>query len=89
MEIRKTKKIVKEIEVVTESYIQCDKCGEKISKQIYEIFDFDFEVRKGLGFPSGGNGIQINLDLCQKCCEEALNLLEENGFKIHSKKWDY
>jgi len=89
MEIRKTKKIFREVEVVVECYDKCDKCGEKIDTELYETFEFEFEVRTGESYPSGGYDEKKLLDLCQECSKEAVTLLEQNGFKIRTEDWDY
>ena len=89
MEIKKTKKVVKEVLETTEHYYTCDKCGAKIETNSYDAFEFDFELREGRCYPEGGGGAKYLLDLCKNCAPKAVELLRENGYNVREEDWDY
>ncbi len=88
MEVKKTRKVIKEVETI-EFYYTCDKCGEKITSGSFDAFEFDFELKEGSCYPEGGSGKKQLLDLCKTCAWDAVNLLKENGFKVREEDWDY
>jgi len=87
MEVKKTKKELKEVEVIVENYYTCDKCGVKIEDKYGDAFEFDFELKEGCSYPDGGGGEKQLLDLCKDCAWDAVNLLKENGFKVREEDW--
>lgn len=87
MKIRKTE--MRLTEVPTESYELCDKCGEKITMDAYDAFEFDFEYKIGQAYPEGGGGEKYTLDLCIDCAKKVIILLEQNGFRVQHSEWDY
>ena len=88
MNVVRTIKELKEVDVVVEDFLQCDKCGNEIKTGLYDAFSFDFEVRTGESYPEGGNGQLFNMDLCQECFKELLELLKENKYRVDEKEWD-
>ena len=84
--------IIKEkrmIEVVVDSYILCDKCNKKIESSVsFDAFECEFLYKEGSVYPEGGYGDKSELDLCQRCGKEAIELLEKHGFKVQTKDWE-
>lgn len=89
MQVKKTEKQTKEVNVVVESYTLCDKCNEKIVKDAYDAFDFTFEHKTGTSYPEGGSGEQDEMDLCDKCSKELVEFLRAKGYRITTKEWDW
>ena len=89
MEIKKIKKVIKEVTETLEHYYTCDKCGKKITDKSYDAFEFDFELKEGTCYPEGGGGEKYLLDLCKNCAPKAVELLKENGYKVRKEDWDY
>lgn len=90
MEVKKTEKVMKEVEEVLEQYTICDKCGKRITKEsTYDATDFEFELTEGSKYPEGGSGTKFTLDLCNDCANDSVTLLRENGFKVQEKEWSY
>lgn len=82
------KKEFKMTEVVTESFTVCDKCQERITLSDYnDLFKFNLEFVMGFGYPEGDSGKCWELDLCQDCAEEALTLLQRNGFNTQQREF--
>lgn len=68
----------------------CDKCGEKICSKSYDAYDEDwFSARFGSSFPECSLGHEFNMDLCQDCTRELIDLLEDNGFHIRKEEWGF
>lgn len=88
MKVRKTRKVVKEVEEVTESFIECDKCKEKIKKGFFDRFQCTFEYREGTVYPEGGSYEETSMDLCQHCGGELINVLESLGYRLSSEEVD-
>ena len=81
---------MKMLEVTIESYTLCDKCNEKIETESnYDAFKCEFVYKTGDSYPECGNGDKFELDLCQKCGKEAVELLKGNGFKVQESEWDW
>lgn len=77
-------------EVTIKSYTLCDKCNEKIETESnYDAFECEFIYKTGDSYPEGGSGEKFELDLCQKCGKEAVELLKGNGFKVQESEWDW
>lgn len=89
MNIYITKKVVKEVDVVMEDYTQCDKCGDKIEVDEYDVFECHLVHKSGERYPEGGNGEENTMDLCQKCTTDLMVLLYENGYNVNKGEWDY
>lgn len=87
MKIEKTEKRL--VEVIVEKYTLCDKCGEKVSKDNFDAFNFNLEYHTGENYPEGGSGEKTTLDLCIECAPKLIELLNNNGFKTNAKDWDY
>jgi len=86
MEVRITEKQVREIEVTKESYTLCDKCDSRIIKRIYDAFDCEICITTGECYPEGNNIMVSNVDLCQKCSDDLVILLKNNGYRINTKE---
>lgn len=88
MRVIRTEKQLKEVEVVTENYYQCDKCNNRIKSRIYDAFSFDFEYVTGDSYPDGGSGERTTLDLCANCAEDLMELLKTNGYRLNKSEWN-
>jgi hypothetical protein len=89
MYVKKTKKEIKEVEVVTESYNLCDKCNEEIQTPGFDAFEFELEYRTGETYPECGSGDKKEMELCAKCADDCIQLLKNNGYRINESKWDW
>ena len=89
MEIKKSHKVMKEVEVIDERYTQCDKCGDRIKIGGYDAFCCELEHKTGSSYPEGGSGDIDTLDLCQDCAKDLIKLLKENEYNVQSKEWDW
>ena len=89
MYISITKKVVKEVEEVTDSYYQCDKCETRIKKEhSADAFDMDFEINTGTAWNSGqGSGDRWKMELCEKCAIDLKDELITKGYKIRHNEW--
>ena len=65
----------------------CDKCGNRVHKERFELFEFQLEYRTGTHYPEGGSEDEWSLDLCQECAPKLLKILQDNGFKPRHKEW--
>ncbi len=83
------KKEVKTLEVVTERYYLCDKCGNRIEKDTYDAFEFELEYTTGTSYPEGADGDKWSLELCSECAPKAIKLLEENGYKVQHTEFNW
>ena len=90
MKVEKKEKQVKEVDVITERYTLCDKCNCKIKKESsYDVFESHFTHKTGDAYPEGGSGYIQDMDLCQKCTNELVELLRLNGYRINDSEWDW
>lgn len=90
MEIKVTKTVTKEVEEVVSWYTQCDRCGETVTTDdMYDAFEFDLLINKGVIYPNGANYNKTTLDLCKSCTEDFKKLLTDNGYKLQVKEIDY
>ena len=89
MYVKKTEKQIKEVDVVTESYSLCDKCNEKIRTGSYDAFEFELEYKTGSSYPEGGSGEKKEMELCDKCADDCIRLLKDNGYRINESQWDW
>jgi hypothetical protein len=89
MYVKKTEKQIKEVEVTTESYTLCDKCNQKIQTKGYDAFEFELEYKTGDSYPEGGSGEKKEMELCDKCADDCIQLLKDNGYRINESEWDY
>ena len=87
MRVVKKEKIMKEVEVTSESYTLCDKCNCKIEKDRFDAFECEFVHKTGSSFPEGSYGEQQEMELCQKCAVELVELLRSNGYKLIDSEW--
>ena len=89
MEVIKTEKRMKEVEVTIERYTLCDKCNNKIERESsFDVFECKLEQRTGEHYPEGGSGEKDKMDLCQKCAKDCIKLLTDNGYRISHSEWD-
>tara|TARA_R110000765_G_scaffold327923_1_gene418957 strand:+ start:458 stop:727 length:270 start_codon:yes stop_codon:yes gene_type:complete len=89
MYVKKTEKQIKEVEVITESYSLCDRCNEKIQTGSYDAFEFELEYKTGDSYPEGGSGEKKEMELCDKCADDCIQLLKDNGYRINESEWDW
>jgi len=89
MKVFETEKQIKEVYVTLESYTLCDKCNEKIKKDTYEQFKCELIHETGTNYPEGGSGEKQEMELCQKCAVELIELLKTNGYRIADSEWDW
>ena len=83
MYVQKTENQIKEVEVITESYRLCDKCNKKIQVGGYDAFEFELEYITGTSYPEGGSGKKKEMELCDKCADDCIQLLKDNGYRIN------
>jgi len=102
MRFKETEIVNKLVEVTIKDELKCDKCGCLIfgecryDKMVtvpdgyshFDAFNFTFKVKTGYQYPECQGGEQHNLDLCEKCSDEAMELLLKNGFEIKTEDWD-
>lgn len=67
----------------------CDKCNQEVDNDIYDAFKFDLTYKKGECYPDGGSGVKVDIDLCPKCAEDLISLLENNNYRTNTSDWDY
>lgn len=89
MQVLKKELRTQEVEVVVESYSLCDKCNEKIKTDNYDAFECEFSHKTGSSYPDGGSGNLQELELCQKCAVELVELLRQNGYRVNDSEWDW
>ena len=89
MYVKKTEKQTKEVEVTTESYSLCDKCNEKIQTRSYDAFTFELEYKTGNNYPERTSGNRKEMELCDKCADDCIKLLKDNGYRINESEWDW
>ena len=77
------------MDVITERYNLCDKCGEKIEVVSYDAFECTVEHKTGESYPEGGSGDVENLELCKTCAIKMIDLLSSNGYNIQKTEWDW
>ena len=83
MRIKKTKKVIKEVEVTISDVNLCDKCGKDLDEEtesMYDVFDCEFNYKTGDSYPGEGDTHHTELELCKKCGTDAIKILKENGF---------
>lgn len=78
-----------EVLVTTEHYNLCDKCNEKIEVDYYDAFNFELVYEVGTKCPEGGDGEEQTMELCQKCSDECIKLLKDNGYRINKNGYSY
>jgi hypothetical protein len=90
MRVIETKKIMISKEITTNDENFCDKCGANVKSEIdcYDVYKCDIKIKTGVSYPEGGSGEYKTIDLCQKCSEEFLTLLNNNGYRINIEEWD-
>lgn len=90
MNIIKTEKQIKEVDVVIENYNICDKCNNKIEKQdMFDSFKCEFIHETGESYPEGGSGEKQKMELCKKCVPELIQLLRDNGYRVTDSEWEF
>lgn len=89
MQVIKKEKQMKEVDVTIESYTLCDKCNERIKTDSYDAFECEFIHKTGSSYPGGGSGEKQEMELCQKCAVELVDLLRANGYRVTDSEWDW
>lgn len=89
MEVFKKELQIKEVEVVVENYTLCDKCNEKLKYGSYDAFSCELTYKTGESFPEGGYGGLQEMQLCEKCAVDFIELLKDNGYRINISDWVY
>ena len=84
-----TRKVTKEVIETVSSAMYCDMCGEEITVDYYDVDDIEMKRKKGREYPEGGSGTEEWLDLCGKCWEKVIEVLEGMGAKVQKKDWDW
>ncbi len=87
MRVKKTEKQIKEVDVLIEKHTLCDKCNERIMITGYSAFDFELNYRTGADYPTGGSGEVQQMELCDKCADDCIQLLKDNGYRINESEW--
>lgn len=85
MEVKKSKKILKEVEEIVSIHYLCDKCKNEILNDRFDAFEFDFELRTGESFPEFGNGERYNVDINQHCTLDLIELMKKNGINVQKQ----
>lgn len=69
----------------------CDRCGNALRPAgHYEVREFELKFKTGSSYPDGGSGEEWELeDLCDDCVVLLKELLQENGFKLTHRDWDW
>lgn len=66
-------------------HVVCDKCNGIIEDPSgFDYFDFELVISKGERFPESEDIETKDMDLCSKCSDELVTLLESNGFKFNN-----
>lgn len=86
MEIKKTEKQLKEVEIAIERYTECDKCKSRIRTNSYNAFDCTLNITTGEAYPEYSSICERTVDLCESCSEGLVDLLIENGYRINSRE---
>ena len=83
------KRVLREVTVKDETF--CDKCGVDVKKGVdtYDAYECEVRIKTGNNYPEGGTGEECTVDLCKKCSNGFLQLLEDNGYKVNEKDWDW
>lgn len=78
----------KKLEMV--EFTTCDICGERINKVAYEISEIEVRHKTGTSYPEGGNGEEVEFDICGKCFDEKLvPWLKTQGAEPRKTDWDW
>jgi hypothetical protein len=89
MEVKVTQKVVKEVEVTTDFYDECDKCKTRIKTGNFDSFECDFKYQEGNVYPEGcGDISQTTMELCQRCGQELVETLKSLGYRLNFRKLD-
>lgn len=89
MIVIKTEKQMKEVEVTIENHVLCDKCNEKIEPDNFDAFQCEFKLKTGHSFPDGSGGELQEMDICEKCADNLVELLRNNGYRVNDGEWGY
>lgn len=89
MQVIKKETQIRQVEITIESYTLCDKCNSKIKTSTFDAFECEFIHKTGNSFPEGGSGNKQEMELCQQCAVELVDLLIENGYRINESEWDF
>lgn len=68
---------------------RCDRCNSPIKDELYNAFEFTFELKEGSAYPEGGSGRTREMDLCQPCANSLITSLRQLGYTINESEWDY
>jgi hypothetical protein len=84
-----------EYEEIKKTYIEkrikkriCDKCGNKITVSLYDVYNPEIYIRFGNCFPEGGSGWGYKIELCEDCVTDMVQLLIMNGYSFREEDWD-
>jgi len=85
-----TRKVTKEVIETVSSAMHCDMCGKEIDiGYCYDVDDIKMKRRKGEQYPECGSGTEEWVDLCGKCWEKVIEILEGMGVNVQKKDWDW
>lgn len=91
MKHQKTIEVPAETKVVTD-FITCDICHEKIKGAIssYGVNKVEIRYKYGNEYPEGGDGEEVEMDMCPKCFETRLvPWIQTFGGEPSRRKWSY
>jgi hypothetical protein len=89
--MKKTQKMIKQVESENVLEIICDKCGKPIKSEMGSAYKSDwFMMTTGDYFGSDcWQGMHRVMDLCEDCSNELIELLKKNGYNIRDEEFDY
>lgn len=82
-----------EVPAKTESKLDkttCDLCNSEIKLNGYQIDEVVIKHKTGESYPEGGQGEEINIDMCSECFTNKLTpWLKSEGAEIKIEDWDW
>lgn len=80
----------------TETYIEeivCDLCNKPLDWNDifpYGVNETEISMKEGTSYPEGGNGTEIEIDICTTCFKDKLiPWLKSQGVPIKWQKWSW
>ena len=88
MNVIKTEKQIKEVDVVIEDYDVCDKCNCLIEKEDFDLFKCSIIYKTGYCYREGGYIEEKEVQLCKKCADDLFEFLKSNNYRIVKSERD-